>query len=65
MLPSTKDLMYAYMKVMEFHCSSYPHFKAVEKKYKDIIKQIDFIPRTGSGKTMRYKLIQNHNEKSI
>lgn len=41
MLPSTKDLMYAYMKVMEFHCSSYPHFKAVEKKYKDIIKQID------------------------
>ena len=36
-------------------------------KYKipDIIKQIDFIPRTGSGKTMRYKLIQNYKEKSI
>ena len=36
-------------------------------KYKipDIVKKIDFIPRTGSGKTMRYKLIQNYEEKSI
>ena len=36
-------------------------------KYKipDIVKKIDFIPRTGSGKTMRYKLIQNYKEKSI
>ena len=36
-------------------------------KYKipDIVKKIDFIPRTGSGKTMRYKLIQNYEEKNI
>ena len=35
------------------------------KSHNKIVKKIDFIPRTGSGKTMRYKLMQNYEEKSI
>jgi len=59
-IPYLLDLYSEYNIKSTFFITGY-----IAKLFPDIVKKIDFIPRTGSGKTMRYKLIQNYEEKSI